>query len=114
MDENNDKSRNRKTFLQQKVLSVYIGVNSWNAVNALELMKYYYINPNIHELYLRGHTEGFCLLGFILCVAGGGISFCIEQKGQCVRYITLRGNIGSYGIGKVVSAFVGGSLITFY
>ncbi|MCI8408222.1 MAG: hypothetical protein HFJ09_02980 [Lachnospiraceae bacterium] len=103
-----------KLFCSRRFYLCILGLIVGMQLNALELMKYYYINPNIHELYLRGHTEGFCLLGFILCVAGGGISFCIEQKGQCVRYITLRGNIGSYGIGKVVSAFVGGSLITFY
>lgn len=102
-----------KLFCSKRFYFCILGLIAGMQLNTLELMNYYYINPDIHELYLRGHTEGFCLLRLILCVAGGGISFCIEQKGQCVRYITLRGNAVNYGIGKIVSAFVGGYLISF-
>lgn len=113
MDDSNDKSRNGKAFCSRRFYFCILGLIAGMQLNALELMNYYYINSNIHEIYFRGRGEGFCLLGFILCVAGGGMSFCLEQKGQCVRYITLRGNVESYGIGKIVSAFVGGYLITF-
>lgn len=102
-----------KLFCSKRFYLCILGLIVGMQLNTLELLKYMYINPSIHELYIVGHTEGFCLLGLILCVAGGGISFCIEQKGQCVRYITLRGNVVNYGIGKIVSAFVGGYLINF-
>lgn len=105
-----------KLFCSRRFYLCILGLIVGMQLNALELLNYYgvYGYTNIHEVYLRGHSEGFCLLGFILCVAGGGISFCIEQKGQCVRYIILRGNARSYGIGKIVSAFLGGYLITFF
>lgn len=91
------------------ILGLIIGIQ----LNAWELMQYYLGYTTVCDLYTMGRTEGFALLSFILCVAGGGISFCIEQKGQSVHYITLRGNVRNYGIGKIVSAFVGGYLINF-
>lgn len=72
----------------------------------------YNAHSDVHDMYLGSHTEAFSLVCFILCVVGGGISFCMEQKSQSIRYIVLRGNTRNYAVSKILSAFLGGYLVT--
>ena len=93
----------------------YLGI--LGVILGLQLTSLGVLRYNLHEtvsnLYLECSGEAFSILSFILCVVGGGISFCIEQKSHSTTYIVLRGNTRNYAIGKVVSAFLGGYLTAF-
>lgn len=100
-----------KLFCSRRFYLSMAGVILGIPLTSLSMLQYS-THETICSMFHTCSGEAFSLLVFLLCVVGGGISFCMEQKSQSIRYITLRGNARDYAIGKIVSAFLGGYLIS--
>lgn len=100
-----------KLFCSRRFYLSIVGIILGLQMTSVSFMKYS-LHSTVSDMYLQCSGEAFSLVCFLLCVVGGGISFCIEQRSQSVRYIVLRGNTTNYAIGKILSAFLGGYLIT--
>lgn len=101
-----------KLFCSKRFYLGIVGIILGLQLTALGWLRYS-MHETVGNLYRVSSGEAFSILSFVLCVVGGGISFCIEQKSHSTPYIVLRGNARNYAVGKVIAAFLGGYLTAF-
>lgn len=63
------------------------------------------------ELFTGVKGHGMTLLSFMLCVVGGALNFCEEQKNGNFRMAIQRSGLRSYVAAKIVSAMIGGFFV---
>lgn len=88
------------------------GISVGLLLSALDLMRFDK-HSSVDNIFHMAATTAFLIICFVLCIVGGGFSFCVEQKNRCIRYEILRCNVRAYSGAKVITAFAGGYLSSF-
>lgn len=101
-----------KLFGNVRFYASMSGIALGMLLDALETLRHSE-HAELDNLFSHAARGPFFLLSFMLCIVGGGFSFCIEQKNQCVRYEVLRCSIRAYSAAKVFVSFAGGYLVFF-
>ncbi|MBD5555891.1 MAG: hypothetical protein HDQ95_11290 [Roseburia sp.] len=89
-----------------------VGIALGNCLSAFEAVTNGGGRAGLEDVFLGVMGGSSFLLILMLCVIGGGFSFCEEQKNGNIRLTALRAGVKPYVVSKVISAFAGGYLVT--
>lgn len=88
------------------------GIALGNCLSALESVTNGGGRAGLEDVFVGVTGGSSFLLILMLCIIGGGFSFCEEQKNGNMRMTALRAGVKPYVASKVISAFAGGYLVT--
>lgn len=103
----------KKMFGNYRFYVGTIGIAMGLMLNAAEELAYGGGKSGAENMFLGARGNGLVLLSFMLCIIGGALSFCDEQKNGNIRLLAVRSRIEPYVKAKVISAAVGGWLCMF-
>ena len=65
-------------------------------------------SANLQDAFSVVSSSGFIILFYLLCVIGGGLSYCEDCNSGFTRYAVVRGDAKKYIRGHLFSAALGG------